>query len=384
MIDGRKRICLFAAVLAVSITSLLYRAKPSLKGRFARRAEQQECNPFRQPGIAHVDDQIPSENYFVPIDTACPRSSIASRAIHVAQQDDDADVPEDLHWLLDRTVVLFGDSHERYHLEAVCDFFGKAARHTIVTPDHQWSPPPYSSDVEPHNAGIDHEASRPHVCHIDRYNLTLISIHSFGVDTLQGYKDQTVGSFFVDKHYYSPITSEDKIDAILLPLLHLMGRTEPDLIEYAAGYWDLLHLSMLEDTAHPGMGEHTANLPLDYVRYYEAGLHRVLDKLASAFPDPATPILFRHLHMVQTRHNTPKNRVAGFTTVGRKVVNDLADQPLAWGTAQGRMRHDEWGPILLGQEDYIFDAMHYVNPVHYLWCDILLWELRRAATGRGE
>ncbi|GAA96459.1 uncharacterized protein L969DRAFT_87452 [Mixia osmundae IAM 14324] len=376
----------------VGVASLLLanheRVSPeNIKHFWTQHTTSDSCNPYAEYGVVHISADTPAQNYYAPInETSCPRSRLLDEAVaasDLAVTTGQSSVSgSTLPWLHDRTVALFGDSHERFHLIDFCRFFGRMGKVELIVPSHPLSPPAYTSSNEPPNENEDLSASRPYVCHVQSFNLTLVNLHMFGVASFQEFKDQDVGSFFRDRHYYPPMVTEDKLNEVFLPLLANIGRPI-DLIEFSTGYWDLLHKSRLEDTLDATRRTHAENLPLSYIDWYDSGLRRLLLAVAQAFPDRSVPILFRHLHQVQQRHDTPTNRVAAFGAVGKKVVHDLNTNDTIPHVLKGRLRDDNWGPLLLGQEDHIADTMHYRGYANYIWADIILFELRRAVTGQG-
>lgn len=45
-----------------------------------------------------------------------------------------------------------------------------------------------------------------------------------------------------------------------------------------------------------------------------------------------------------------------------------------------RLRLNEWGALMLGQEHHFRDLLHPAAVLSYVWADIILWELKRAVS----
>jgi hypothetical protein len=183
-----------------------------------------DCNPFATGGRLHVDVAVPTNNVWNPFDSNCkPSNYLAS--IYRSEGDSSPLIPlassassassssrQFLPWLMNRTIVIHGDSIDRFHLKDFCAFV--QGRLTLITPDHPASPPPYhqplteKDSTENRNTrqekerfweGRPREAielTNPWVCDIEEYGATIVNVFTWG---LQGAEE-----FFQTERWYYP------------------------------------------------------------------------------------------------------------------------------------------------------------------------------------
>lgn len=189
-----------------------------------------------------------------------------------------------LPWLVNRTVLLIGDSVDRFHLRDFCDelsasisppfhdvsatFFDPSpstpespSQSFMIGPQHPLSPPPLRyhsnaslppSDWPACDATLFVESqkrwdtssakrTRPWVCAVPAYNFTLVSIFTFGLDPPLSGRTLAHQPWY---HPPSPFTA--RLHHIARPLLASLAApysrpsiASPDLVEIASGFWDL-------------------------------------------------------------------------------------------------------------------------------------------------
>lgn len=222
------------------------------------------------------------------------------------------------------------------------------------------------------------------------------------------------------------VAMSDRLSHIAIPLLSSLHRPQPDLIEFSSGFWDLRHFTALDE-------QHGADpfseLTTERLQWYSDRLSHSLSDLQSSFP--GTPLLWRSLHHPPKFSNTPFSRVAALDHLSRKVIADLnrnrrggthlSSPPLfkqgrpsasrrrkpppreresshapflnlvkgrigkkerirdapAVGVGHGlarKIRINEWGRLMLGQEHLMRDTVTAPLPGGYVWGDIMLFE----------
>ena len=220
----------------------------------------------------------------------------------------------------------------------------------------------------------------------------------------------------------------DRLSHIVLPLLKSLGRPHPDLLEFSSGFWDLRHFSTLDSMKGQ---DPTSELSIERLGWYSDRLTKSIATLGTMFP--GTPLLWRALHHTPKSSITPFTRVAALDQLGRKVVRDLNKsskrvpfvkqttseaprkkptkeresthatflnrvnnrinnagpksqimQQIGVDSLVGKIRVDEWGALMLGQEHGRDDVDTAVLPGGFIWGDILLSELRRVTTGHAN
>jgi hypothetical protein len=244
-----------------------------------------DCNPFMERGRLLVDKERPSNNVWKPYDTNCQPSTYMA-SLYTAPKDTSPLIPilstnandnslpiararagepvgrAFLPWVMNRTIIIHGDSIDRFHLKDFCDLV--KGRLFLIDSHHPSSPAPYrqTTDPDPSAEGEARRAKRvkyeeiwegrptsgqqltsPWVCDIEPYGTTLISVFTFGLPGGEGF-------FGSEGWYYPPAQWIERLDFITLPLLsHLaeyLGRpaiVRPDLIEINSGLWDLRRMT---------------------------------------------------------------------------------------------------------------------------------------------
>lgn len=193
---------------------------------------------------------------------------------------------QSMEWFRNRTVVLHGDSIDRFHLIDFCELVGGSL--FLVTPSHPASPKSYhlphipemgpdgketAASRETETKRLKLEASwegrsqeamgltRPWVCDIEEYGTTLVNVFTWGLEGAEElYKDERwyygpgesclyplsrdIGLTRIDCSFLA--TSTARLEHITVPLLKnlavFLNRPQivrPDLIEINTGFWDL-------------------------------------------------------------------------------------------------------------------------------------------------
>ncbi|SCZ88201.1 BZ3500_MvSof-1268-A1-R1_Chr2-1g04255 [Microbotryum saponariae] len=413
------------------------------------------CNPFEELGRLIVNVEDVTANVWAPYDRSCAPSNYMKDLYRSA----DDNVPftprtasaiEEIgdgpgasrRWLpllVDRTVLIHGDSIDRFHLKDFCELV--KGELTLIDPKHPESPPPHRSSEhlspgvseEERNRRKEKEATwekrpteghvltNPWVCNVQEYNFTLINVFTWGLEGAE--------EFFETERWYHPpgemflnccfvtTTWTERLEAITLPLLNNLARhfnrpqiRYPDLVELNSGYWDLRKYTE-EDFVAAGWKTrpYPEDSPIPYQNLqpgreviWEREARKAIRFAARAFKGPdGTPangpaILWRTLHHPPRHKYAPYNRVFALDNLARKVVLDLQNgvtTPMAAHHGSHdvdlnlgeRLRLDESGRLMLGQEQLFRDLLHPLAiPGSYFWGNIMLYELKRVVKGIGR
>ncbi len=218
---GLDRINSYAGVGAAYYSTTSRPAKPPAEGEFS-------CNPFEVHGRLHVDMDHPTLNLWKPYDSHCHPSNYMSQLYKdpgdtqpLIAHADSISRRHSLPWFANKTIVIHGDSIDRFHLKDFCAFVH--GRLINIGPDHPASPPPYKqphvpvygADGQETQESRAAEAKRrekeafwegrpregveltnPWVCDVEEYGTTLISVFTWG---LQGAEE-----FFETERWYYP------------------------------------------------------------------------------------------------------------------------------------------------------------------------------------
>lgn len=193
-----------------------------------------DCNPFAATGRLHVDVNNPTTNVWTPYDTTCKPSNYLKSLFRPADDplplippssSSSTSTRQFLPWLMNRTIVIHGDSIDRFHLKDFCTFVGGSL--TLITPDHPASPKPYK---RPHEASLGiggeetedslkkgkeregkeqywegrpkegWELTNPWVCDVEEYGTTIVNVFTWGLEGAEEF-------FETERWYYPPGTS---------------------------------------------------------------------------------------------------------------------------------------------------------------------------------
>ncbi|BGP48613.1 hypothetical protein JCM10450v2_004489 [Rhodotorula kratochvilovae] len=400
-----------------------------------------ECNPFEANGRLSVDGADPRNTVWTPFDSRCPPSNLL-KALYRPPGDTEPLIPahspdgtpaksgrEFLPWFRNRTIVLNGDSIDRFHLKDFCEFVG--GRLELITLDHPACPPMYRApdadkelreweDKWAKRPDDGQALTQPWVCDIEEYGTTLVNVFTWGLEGAEEF-------FRTERWYYPPARWSDRVDEITLPLLPLLAKhldrpqiEHPDLIVVNSGYWDLrkyteedfvaagyLHRPYPEDSPIP-----YTPLSLEREQTWEREARAALKHIARKFRGKegkarnGPTLLWRTLHHPPRHNYAPFPRVFQLDSLARKVLSDLRhsqDAPLSSSSSTAgapplsnltepeededlglshRLRVDDSGRIMLGQEHLFRDLLHPLPvPGSWIWGDVMLYELKRAVEG---
>ncbi|GAA5932377.1 hypothetical protein JCM10213_005304 [Rhodosporidiobolus nylandii] len=311
---------------------------------------------------------------------------------------------------------------------------------TVLGPDGQETPDSITAKADRRKLEDEWEArekswyfTRPWVCDIEQYNATIINTFLWGMEDMED-------AYQSEDFFHGPSTWRQRFHHITLPMIEnlavLMNRPQirkPNLIEVSAGYWDLRAMTEEDFTA--------AGIPRPYPKdsdlaFKEIGKAReerwvthateLMKDVATTFPGAGgirdgPVITWRTLHHPKRNNYTPYSRVAALDQLSRKTMHELRVASLAthptflssvlhsihrttaryfprealdelkavkqdkqkedttdYGFDE-RIRINEIGKLLEGQEDHYRDFLHPdVLPGSYVWGEILLYELKRS------
>ncbi|MBW0493172.1 hypothetical protein O181_032887 [Austropuccinia psidii MF-1] len=388
--------------------------------------EQEECNPFQEKGYLHFNASDPGDNTWRPYRQTCKSSNLFEQLKQGLQMNQNS-FPQDRHdsfeWLRNRTVVLIGDSIDRYHNLDFCQILswapGSTSDNPIPLPNpptktyyieaaSPLSPPPWhfhlDDPLRPPDDWPEHEhdlfkfqtpiwdsgksnanTTRPRVCEIPAYGFTMVNLFNWGLDPKHG------GRLYANiSGYYPPAKYTSRIEHVLKPLLENLAShlnnpliTKPDLIEMNSGFWDLRQWSE-EDIAADSenlMSAAFGDLSVDRLSWWSERQKQAIKYVSEIFPETQTPILWRSLHHVQKHYWVAYDRVFQLDQLARYNIEEIKKSD---PSLNARLRIDEWGALMLGQEAHFRDVLHVAAlPGGVLWGDMMLWELKRAVQKRG-
>ncbi|EGG08822.1 uncharacterized protein MELLADRAFT_84382 [Melampsora larici-populina 98AG31] len=389
---------------------------------------QEECNPFQQLGYLHYNQTDYGDNTWRPYQKECRPSNLFSKLKQDLLVNSRAENDERFKWLQNRTLVLIGDSIERWHLFDFCTMLNEAPGSTEESPiflndppaetyyinaDSPLSPKPFHFDPidptkPPSNWPVGEEdlfkfqspiwesgknnpnTTRPRVCRIEKYGFTAVNLFTWGLEPKNG------GRIYANiSGYYPPAEYTSRVTNIMKPLLTNLAEhyknpniEKPDLIEMASGFWDLRQWGeedFEESEEEPNSYSPIAFTDLDQGRlnWWSTRMKRAVRFVSQNFPENQTPILWRSLHHTQRHYWVAFNRVFQLDQLARYNIQQLKSQD---SVLKDRLRVDESGyvgALMLGQEHHFRDVLHLAAlPGAVLWADIILWELKRAVLRR--
>ncbi|GAA5880590.1 hypothetical protein JCM3774_004745 [Rhodotorula dairenensis] len=397
------------------------------------------ADPYTAPGRLDHSDRWPDATRWLPYDPSCfPPPLLATLRAGLESKPSQYSEPAELQfplkrtstsagillplpWLVGKTVVLVGDDVERAHAKDFCRFAD--GEYTVVTSNHPLSPRPFANGIDEkwvQNTQGSLNETRPTVCYLPRYDFVLVNVFHFGLANRVEFEHESI---FRDPHFYPPAALRDRLDSILLPILSKLGRTSPDLVEFASGFWDLRHFAAVDGRYGQPLDR---ELSPDRLEWYTDRLVQAFSDLGALFPraklfwrpvytittaDWAAPTrsiaLERLASRIVTALNTSPDAVAvkadllraissrtkgkdsqrsaiqarGLDSVTTHFLNRMHERigskerlevtaPASWTRAslQGRLEVDPWNSVVRGQEP--LDT----NPGGYVWSDIMLYK----------
>ena len=168
------------------------------------------CDPYAEYGVLNVSLETPRENVWQPV-AAEPECQPTNWVEMIAQAERSRANDPRLDHLRHRTVVVYGDSIDRDHVEDVCAFVG--GRHEMIHDQHPLSPPypqgeelpppGYQNPITGERTWLQNGQSRPWICHIPQLDTRIINVFHFGF--------QDISEFLLSSpHYYPPARIEGR------------------------------------------------------------------------------------------------------------------------------------------------------------------------------
>lgn len=390
-----------------------------------RPSSAETCNPFEQHGYLHYNQTDYGDNTWRPYQKDCPPSNLFSKLKEDLLVNPTLEKDGPFKWLQNRTVVLIGDSIERWHLFDFCTMLSEAPGSTeksqiflddppaetyYIDADSPLSPKPFHFDPNdplkpPSNWPTDEEdlfksqapiweagkinanTTRPRVCRIEKYGFTAVNLFTWGLEPKHG------GRLYANASgYYPPAEYTSRVTNVMKPLLTNLAEhyknpniEKPDLVEMASGFWDLRQWGeedFAEIEEEPSSYSPIAFTDLDEGRlnWWTKRMKRAVKFVSETFPENQTPILWRSLHHTQRHYWVAWSRVFQLDQLARYNIEQLKTQD---SILNDRLRIDESGALMLGQEHHYRDVLHVAAlPGAVLWADVILWELKRAVLRR--
>ncbi|GAA5985228.1 hypothetical protein JCM10908_002576 [Rhodotorula pacifica] len=320
------------------------------------------CNPYTAPGRLDHSDRWPDATRWIPYDPSCaPPSFLATLRAGLKTKPSQYSEPAELElplrspstkldtalplpWLVGKTVVLVGDHVERAHAKDFCRYTD--GQYAVITADHALSPRPFVNGIDERWAltqGSLNE-TRPTICYNSCYDFVLVSIFHFGLGNRVEFEHE---SLFAEPHFYPPAALRDRLDSILLPILAKLGRTSPDLVEFASGFWDLRHFAAVD--RHYGLPVERELSP-ERLEWYTDRLVQAFSDIGALFPkarllwrplfsltfaDWAAPVRSIALERLAARTVTALNVTDDAEAVKTNLLRAISGRPAGKERARG-------------------------------------------------
>ncbi|KAL7416537.1 hypothetical protein BDY24DRAFT_380024 [Mrakia frigida] len=515
-------------LLAFLLVYLLSSSLLSSSSRRRRRFSTTDPNPFSTPGNLTYDKTNPFETYYRPangaksprlmeklvkrsrggeplVAEAIERARLKRREVERAEgregDSEEEEEEEDFEWLRGRTILLIGDSLDRYHLLHLCQFLSplspliplpwphaKLSDFITIHDLTSRAYPPALRSLEEEIVARDRGGKpfstptyRPWTCEIPEFDAMLVWSFMNGLDDgvttpgVQVYGEEQgevmvegerglVGkegswgekakeSGFGERGYWSvnsehfnpPLSTEDRLTQLVLPLLANLGRggaKKIDMVEIGIAAWDLMMFKnhdassaqtyLSTNPASPPSLTHLSttlsSLPLSPPRlaWYSTRLSSVLTRLIHLFPptrsssSSSNPRVSVRMMVIPPQHYTwpylqVASRVLQIESEAKRVVQEVNEgwekETMArWEDGQGEdgmgrkrqggmrgkgkgpkmmmaggtaVRWNEWAEVVRSEELPWLDHVHPGPiPASWVWADSTLYELRKLVTGR--
>ncbi|KAI5449323.1 hypothetical protein NCC49_004825 [Naganishia albida] len=391
-------------------------------------ATSNKCeDPYALPGFLNVNTTHISENRWIPMDEDCqtPRMFEAlRRGPKAVSEIGMREGWKDMKWVRNRTVVMFGDSVARENIVYFCELIG--AKLDRVTWDHPYAPSPRPTqtppplaqqhfvDETPEDPDADPELVRnwkpkptpgegdhahfAHICHVQEWGLLLVQQFQYGMDQ-EDYWAFKPG-------YIPPGTYEARLHTLLHPVVQrAITALQPhspsvDLVMLNSAFWDTAR--WISEDMRFGR-DLDAGLSRQRLNWYRTRIRQAVAAVREMWPGAAISWVTHHYPtgngpsdwftsgiQAQGAAKTatrPGNTVLRLTELDAAVRSAFTPYCLADCTPEqarqndvlSRVRVNEWGRIMLGQEKHMKDALHQrMVPGGRLWADMMLFDLWRA------
>ncbi|SCV68147.1 BQ2448_268 [Microbotryum intermedium] len=354
---------LILLILAGTSAALVgvFRTNLGLSGR--GKHERCGVDLYEQPGFIHIEKATggAEEIRWIPYtaENVYPNSfdsvaDIYNTSVHPSEADFAASPPAYstlleiephsplLSFARNTTIVLVGDSHDRKNLESMCSRVPGAVRHAF-------------------------DGHLKWACSLPSIGLNFVLLFHYGLMT----EDEP----FRETHDQPPSLIEHRVEEILLPMLQDFAPSDPSLIVFQSGFWDLRYWGLrAQAEGANAQGRPAAGLanggdrPLLWseLRWYRRRFGEVLEALQETFPN--SRIITRTIQPYRDNRNA-RNVAIFEINESIKAISRLHDI--------ATMR---WSELLQGTVSYADDQHFEIGSLPYrLWMNMVLYYLERSS-----
>ncbi|SAM85160.1 uncharacterized protein UBRO_07725 [Ustilago bromivora] len=380
------------------------------------------CDPFSLPGWVDWSigtNDLPAWRTFDP---ACSTTNLLGTLIstlNIEEKDPSKITPHKLHALYsasssveelnafftNRTVLMIGDHQVD---QSLVSHFCALTGHTVQTVDktHPWGSSLSSVPPKHGFTPVKNNAPLAHYCYLPEYDFLLTSVYAYGADTSDSWRGEQL--------YNAPGLFEDRVDDLFKPYMRDMasssltspalplprGRSEPDLIWFNSGLWDLARWARYDIDTGVGLLE---NLSEERIIWWRSRMIDMLGALRktwrrtrivwreTAYPlasEASTVEAFLGIEGAQ-RKNHPlyhANRIAQLNQAQRSALDVHGDDVVKGERSRSaRMPSDVVGlnfaDVLMGQDQHSLNPLAPSQlPCGALFGEMMLWHLRDAVS----
>lgn len=378
------------------------------------------CDPFSLPGWVDWSigtNDLPAWRTFDP---ACSTTNLLGTLIstlNIHEKDPSKIAPHAVHklpvessnveelnsFLRNRTVLMIGDHQVD---QSLVSHFCALTGHEVKTVDksHPWGS---SLNTVPPKHGftpIKNNAPLAHYCYLPEYDFLLTSVYSYGADTSDTWRNEDL--------YNAPGLFEDRVTDLFRPYLRDMasssltspnlplprGKSEPDLIIFNSGLWDLARWARIDIDTGVGLLE---NLSEERIMWWRSRMVDMLNSLRTTWRktrivwrDTSYP-LASEASTVEAflgieygpRKNHPlyhANRIAQLNNAHKSALDVHGDDVVKGELARSARIPKEtvglnFADVLMGQDQHSLNPLAPSQlPCGALFGEMMLWQLRDA------
>ncbi|KAK9893891.1 hypothetical protein P389DRAFT_212989 [Cystobasidium minutum MCA 4210] len=319
---------------------------------------EKQCNPFNEPGQLEVKQGDPDANVWKPWNPSCNASSLLTNLRN----------REDLPWLHNKTVAIFGDSIDRDHIEYFCEmsrgnmeWIWEGSRYDPAYTYSPGDPKSYSAADNGQSTGGG-DQSRPRICYLEEYDFAVVFAFHYGLsDGGEGERNLA--------HFYPPFRFQDRLKNILVPILKSAKRYPPTLVELGTGTWDLQHWTFEDREADVDRMSFVSSSRAEWYRErFATALATVEEVFAQENQEERVSLMFREMQFTKMVDSVPPPRVQGLKNLQSHIMKEKIDN--------GSWSIDPLARLILGQEHYYRDSIHPIQlPAGKIWADIMLHQV---------
>lgn len=215
------------------------------------RSSGHDHSKVGQLTTASNDDSTPISTRFTP-STSTSKHKLNIFHTHITHRRMQSDqrrreAPEELKFLLGRTILVLGDSIDRNSVVHMCELIKKPIQVTSWKDIQRQAPMGSAAQDLTHQHGPNFEGfdqrGLPHLCHVPELDFVMVNGFHYGMDDDERFNSKG------HPDWHLPGRFEDRIDQLVLPFVKGKNglQRKIDLVVWSSGVWDVARFGTIDD-----------------------------------------------------------------------------------------------------------------------------------------